>query len=260
MKFKLIAVLVLFFFSSDLAAQKKNDKYDYATFKDSRGTVLNYRILYPEGYNKNKKYPLILFLHGAGERGSDNESQLEHGADVFAFGLNEHPAIVIAPQCPKEDYWASAKFSRYKYPLDLDFNYSYPETNAFHASIELVKSFIKDKKADKKRVYVTGLSMGGMGTFEAVGRYPELFAAAMPICGGADLNTYGQKQAKVPFYIFHGDADSVVPVKHSREAFKKLSDLGAKVSYKEYPEVNHNSWDFALKETLYPIWFFQFKK
>jgi predicted peptidase len=260
MKFKLIAILAFYLFTSDIAAQKKNDKYEYATFTDSKGTELNYRILYPVGYNKNKKYPLILFLHGAGERGNDNESQLKHGASVFAFGLEDHPAIVIAPQCPKEDYWSSAKFDRHKYPLDIEFNYNNPETDAFHASMELVKSFIKNKKADRKRVYVTGLSMGGMGTFEAIGRYPNLFAAAMVICGGADLKAYGLKQAKVPFYIFHGDADAVVPVKHSREIYKKLSDLGGTVTYKEYPNINHNSWDFAFKESIYPTWFFQFKK
>ena len=261
MKFKLFLFCTAVFFSVDGKAQNdKYDKYEAGTFVDSHQTELKYRILYPVGYKKSKKYPLILFLHGAGERGSDNKSQLEHGANVFAFGLDDHPAIVIAPQCPKEDYWASANFDRRKYPLELDFNYGYPETESLHASIELVKKFIKKRKADKKRIYITGLSMGGMGTFEAVGRYPELFAAAMPICGGGDVNAYGQEQAKVPFSIFHGDIDAVVPVKHSREMYKKLGDLGANVTYKEYPKVNHNSWDNVFKEPLYPTWMFQFKK
>ncbi|AWV98344.1 carboxylesterase family protein [Arcticibacterium luteifluviistationis] len=239
-------------------AQK--EKYKSATFTDSQGTELNYRILYPKNYQADKKYPLILFLHGAGERGNDNESQLKHGSWVFTDKLKENPAIVILPQCPKEGYWSSANITRDKYPLEINFNYNNQETPALHAAIELTKSFIKTKKADKHRVYITGLSMGGMGTFEAVYRYPKLFAAAMPVCGGGEVSAYGKKQAKIPFWIFHGDVDGVVDVQNSREMYAKLKSLNANVTYTEYPGVNHNSWDNAFKEEAYPTWFFQFKR
>ncbi len=254
------SVFLIFYIFSFVAARSQNEIFQMAEFTDSRSIVLKYRILYPENYNPLKKYPLILFLHGAGERGDDNKAQLTHGALVWTEKLTANPAIVILPQCPKEDYWASVKFSRAKYPLDLDFNYSYLETNSLHAAVELVKSFIENKKADKHRIYITGMSMGGMGTFEAVYRYPKLFAAAMPICGGGDISSYGKKQAKVPFWIFHGSADGVVPGEKSVEMHKKLYDLGANVKYTEYPGVNHNSWDNVFKEENYPNWFFQFKK
>lgn len=239
-------------------AQK--EKYQAATFTDSQGTVLNYRVLYPENYQASEKYPLILFLHGAGERGSDNKSQLTHGAWVFTDRLNDNPAIVILPQCPKEGYWSSADITRGKYPLEINFDYNNKETPALHAAIELTKSFVKSKKADKHRVYITGLSMGGMGTFEAIYRYPKLFAAAMPVCGGGEVSAYGKKQAKIPFWIFHGDVDGVVDVKNSREMYAKLKALNANVTYTEYPGVNHNSWDNAFKEDKYPTWLFQFKR
>ncbi|MFT7434296.1 MAG: putative peptidase [Psychromonas sp.] len=254
---KYILLICLFVSTIGMA---QHERFESKTFMDSQETSLNYRILYPENYDADTKHPLVLFLHGAGERGDDNKAQLTHGSDVIQEMADQNSAILILPQCPKEDYWASTKFNRTKYPIDFDFNYTYPETEALHAAIELVKSFIKNKTADKKRTYITGLSMGGMGTFEAVGRYPKLFAAAMPVCGGADLNSYGKKQAKIPFWIFHGDVDGVVPVKNSRDAYKHLQDLGANVTYTEYPEVNHNSWENAFKEANYSNWFFQFRR
>ena len=253
---KQFTILLLLCLSSLSYAQ-----FSAATFTDSEGIEINSQILYPEHYDACKKYPLVLFLHGAGERGDDNEAQLKNGAkEVFENLQKTHPSIVIAPQCPKDNYWGSVKFERTKYPLVFDFDYDYQEKESLHAAIELVKTFLKSKKADKKQIYITGLSMGGMGTFEAVGRYPKLFAAAMPICGGADLTAYGKKQAKIPFWIFHGEVDGVVSVEHSREAFAKLKQLGANVLYTEYPGVNHNSWDNAFAEAQYPAWLFQFKK
>ncbi len=248
--------LILLYFNA--AAQY--EAFQALKYTDSKGTVLNYRLLLPPDYNPNNKYPLILFLHGGGERGDDNISQLKYGSEMFLNKSKETPFIGIFPQCAKEDYWASVKFSRAKYPLELDFNYAYPENPSLHAAIELVQSMIKGKKADKKRIFITGMSMGGMGTFEAVYRYPKLFAAAAPICGGADLNAYSKTQAKVPFRIYHGDVDGVIPVKHSREATEKLKALVCDVVYKEYPGVNHNSWDNVFKEPDYLTWLLAQKK
>lgn len=253
-------LLSLFLSFLAISAFAQYEKFDSANFTDSQGTTIDYRILYPENYDASQKYPLILFLHGAGERGSDNTSQLKHGSWVFTDKLKENPAIVILPQCPKEGYWSSANITRGKYPLEINFDYNNQETPALHAALELTKSFVKNKKADKRRVYITGLSMGGMGTFEAVYRYPKLFAAAMPVCGGGDIPAYGKKQAKIPFWIFHGDVDGVVDVKNSRDMYARLQALNANVSYTEYPGVNHNSWDNTFKEASYPTWFFQYKR
>lgn len=252
-------ILVVFSFYTFLV-NAQHERFEAKTFVDSKGTSINYRILFPENYDPKAKYPLLLFLHGAGERGNDNEAQLTHGSTVLLDFVKKTPAIVILPQCPKEDYWASVKFSRAKYPLDLDLNYNYDETKALHAAVELVKDFVKTKKADKKRVYITGLSMGGMGTFEAVFRYPKLFAAAAPICGGADLKSYERLKTKIPFRIYHGAVDGVVPVKHSREITELMKSKKYDVEYKEYPGVNHNSWDNAFKEPDYLSQIFTFKK
>jgi predicted peptidase len=232
------------------------------TFMSSSGEILPYRILKPLNFDENKKYPVVLFLHGAGERGNDNEAQLTHGVSTFLTEKyrTEYPCIVIAPQCPEEGYWSSAKFTRDKYPIDFDFNYSYEITPALDAAIELLNSCIEDGFTDTSRVYITGLSMGGMGTFEAVGRFPELFAAAVPICGGGDTDSYNSETTQVPFWIFHGNADGVVPVENSRKMYARLIELESDVKYREYADVNHNSWDNAYNEVNLVPWMFSKKR
>ncbi|MCB0611373.1 MAG: prolyl oligopeptidase family serine peptidase, partial [Lewinella sp.] len=136
----------------------------------------------------------------------------------------------------------------------------YPVTWALDHALQLVKTIAKTERVDKKRIYITGLSMGGMGTFEAVYRKPRLFAAAAPTCGGGDVKAYNKKAAKVPFRIFHGDVDGVIPVKHSREMTERLKALGADVVYTEYPDVNHNSWEKAYAEPWLLEWMFGCRK
>lgn len=243
--------------AQDLAEFKKN------VYTSSAGHALPYRILYPKNYDQTKKYPLVLVLHGAGERGDDNEKQLVHGSKLFLDSLNRlnYPAIVIFPQCASESYWANVDVDRTKNPYTLVFDYTRPIMPPLQAAIELVQKTIAEGSVDSKRVYITGLSMGGMGTFEAVYRFPKLFAAAAPICGGADLKAYDKRVAKTPFYIFHGADDAVVGVENSREAVAKLKSLKTKhVTYMEYPGVNHNSWDNAFAEPDYLSWMFSKRK
>lgn len=254
MKITLITLLLAFTFpvlAQDSLYQKK-------IFNASNGLALPYRILLPEDYNPQKKYPLVLFLHGAGERGNDNEKQLVHGAKLFLTDANRKnfPAIVVAPQCPTDNYWGSVTVDRNTSPFTLSFDYSRAETTALNAAIELVKKLITEESVDKKRVYITGLSMGGMGTFEAVFRYPKLFAGAAPICGGGDAARYTKQAAKIPFWIFHGDQDAVVSVKESHAMAAKLKSLKAIVKYTEYGGVNHNSWDNAFAEPDFMKWLF----
>jgi predicted peptidase len=232
--------------------------YQKKIFNASNGLALPYRILLPADYNPQKKYPLVLFLHGAGERGNDNEKQLVHGAKLFLTDANRKnfPAIVVAPQCPTDNYWGSVTVDRNTSPFTLSFDYSRPETTALSAAIELVKKLIAEEGVDKKRIYITGLSMGGMGTFEAVYRYPKLFAAAAPICGGGDAARYTKQTAKIPFWVFHGDQDAVVSVKESHAMVAKLKSLKAVVKYTEYGGVNHNSWDNAFAEPDFMRWLF----
>lgn len=238
------------------------DIYEKREFKYAEGQVLPYRILYPANYDKSKKYPLLLFLHGAGERGKDNEKQLTWGSKLFITEENRKnfPAIVIMPQCPEESFWAVTKIDRTTTPLKIEFDYTAPPNWPLAAANELVKKVINEEAVDKKQVFISGLSMGGMGTFESVYRYPELYAAALPICGGGDVNHYDKRVAKVPFWIFHGAADAVVDPQLSRNMVEKLKSLKADVKYTEYPGVNHNSWINAFAEKDYLSWMLLHKK
>lgn len=225
-------------------------------FTTNNGYKLNYRVLYPENYCPDQKYPVILFLHGAGERGSDNEAQLVHGGNMLAAYRNQsqYKAIIIAPQCPAENYWVDytrpAEGKKRFYPT------SAPATKPLSAAKELLDSYIAKGVVDTKRIYITGISMGGMGTFDLVCRYPNLFAAATPICGAVSLDRAAQYKGKTSFSIYHGGEDSVVDPRFSRDAYETLKKAGADVRYKEYPGVNHNSWDNAFAEPDYLAWMF----
>ena len=238
------------------------DIYEKKEFKYADGKVLPYRILYPENYDKNKKYPLLLLLHGAGERGNDNEKQLTWGSKLFITAENRKnfPAIVVFPQCPEESFWAVTKIDRTTTPLKIEFDYTAEPNWPLAAANALVKKLSNEEGVDKARIYISGLSMGGMGTFESVYRYPDLYAAALPICGGGDVNHYDKRVAKVPFWVFHGAVDAVVNPQLSRDMVEKLKSLKAEVKYTEYPGVNHDSWKNAFAEPDYLSWMLQHKK
>ena len=238
------------------------DVYEKKEFVFAEGKTLPYRILYPENYDKNKKYPMLLFLHGAGERGKDNEKQLVWGAKLFITEENrkKFPAIVVLPQCPEESFWAVMKTDQTKQPPVRSFDYTIEPNWPLAAANELVKKISIEEGVDKKQIFISGLSMGGMGTFESVYRYPDLYAAALPICGGGDVNHYDKRVAKVPFWVFHGADDAVVNVKLSQEMVEKLKSLKAEVKYTEYPGVNHDSWKNAFAEPDYLSWMLKHKK
>ena len=254
----LVLILLCMAVTSPVSAQDLS-QFEKKEFVSSHGDTLLYRVLYPVNYDPGKKYPLMLVLHGAGERGNDNEKQLTHGGKLFLADSNrsKYPAIILFPQCPENSYWSSVKIDRSTQPLTISFDYASSQiTPPLRSALELTKTFINEGKADKKRIYITGLSMGGMGTFEAVYREPKLFAAAAPICGGGDTKAYNKQAANVPFRIFHGEDDAVVSVDLSRAMLGRLKELGASVQYVEYPDVNHNSWDNAFAEPDFLDWFF----
>ncbi len=223
------------------------------------GDTLPYRLLLPENYNPAKKYPLILFLHGAGERGNDNELQLVHGAGLFLRDSirKNYPAIVVFPQCAASSYWSNVQFkidSVTKKRI-MQFSVNGEPTIAMKLLIGLLQKLAHDHKLDKRRIYVGGLSMGGMGSFELVNRKPKLFAAAFPICGGA--NPEIAKKLKQPaWWIFHGLKDDVVNPELSKQMATALKKVNADVKLTLYPDANHNSWDPAFAEKdLFP-WLF----
>ena len=239
-----------------------NDLYEKQLFILGEDT-LRCRIMTPLDFSPVKKYPLVVFLHGAGERGNDNESQLAWGADWFADSINRvrYPAIVIFPQCPAESYWATVNRTGAKDSLG---GFVFDTVSAARKPMDLVLHFIDTLLAhggiDKQRVYLGGLSMGGFGTFEALWRRPDLFAAAFPICGGGSPEKARLYAHRLPAWVFHGDADPVVPVLHSRRMVQAMKKNGARVTYTEYPGVGHDSWKNAFGEKELMGWIFSQKK
>jgi len=251
-----IILCVILIITSSLNGQ--DSTYDSLFFRGSTGLRLPYRALQPAHQEADKKYPLVLFLHGAGERGGDNRLQLIHGANLFADPAkrSQFPAFILFPQCRAESFWSPVKVDRSNQNDRFHYNYDRPMSQDLSTVMELVKHYLKEYPVDKNRIYVTGLSMGGMGAFELVYRHPKCFAAALPICSGGDTGAYTKKSKGTKFWIFHGDSDSVVPVKGSRDMEKRLKDLGHEVKYTEYPGVNHNSWDSAFSEPGFLEWIF----
>jgi predicted peptidase len=225
--------------------------------------TLRCRILTPQNFTVNKKYPLVVFLHGAGERGDDNLKQLDWGADLFLDSLNrlKFPAIVVFPQCPENEYWANVKRSDEKDSLggfQMDTVAKQGRTSAM--VLKFIDTLLAHGGIDRSRVYLGGLSMGGFGTFELLWRRPNLFAAAFPICGGGSPEKVRNYAKKLPIWIFHGDADPVVPVQHSRRMVQALKKTNAEMKYTEYPGVGHDSWKNAFAEPELLPWLFSKKK
>lgn len=237
----------------------------FAQFKNAsfmvNGQTLPYQIMFPENYDESKQYPLLIFLHGAGERGNDNQKQLTHGKqfliDNFYTG---NQAIVIVPQCPENSYWANVK--RHQIDNKTTFAFGATDTPTFPMKtlVSLVQDWVSSGKVDAERVYVGGLSMGGMGTLELLWRMSDTFAAAFAICGATDLNKLPLYAKNTAVWLFHGDDDSVVPVENSRSAYKKLKELGCDAEYTEYKGVNHGSWINAFQEKDLAPWLFKHKK
>ena len=220
---------------------------------------LPYRLLLPKNYDASKKYPLILFLHGSGERGSDNEAQLTHGWKLFLQDnvRDSFPAIVVFPQCSAKSFWSNVdvKYDSVAKKRNWNFPTEGEPTVAMRLLLQLMSQLQSDYKLDKARLYVGGLSMGGMGTYELVRRMPKTFAAAIPICGGANPAT--AKTLKRPkWWIFHGLADNSVPVELSKNMADALANVGAVVRLNLYPGVGHNSWDNAFAEPELMSWLF----
>ena len=236
----------------------QNKEYLAATYQH-QGESLPYRLLLPENYDIKKKYPLLVFLHGAGERGSDNALQLTHGSDQFLTDAfrKEHPAIIVFPQCPKESYWATI-LSR-----EVPQKFSYSKRPKRNPTLDLVEGMLKAVLStytiDKSRIYVGGLSMGGMGTFELVYRNPRLFAAAFAICGGANPKI-ARKIRRPVWRIDHGEVDRVVPINLSEQMVTALKKKKAQVRFNRYPGVDHNSWDTVFADPTFLPWLFSQSK
>ena len=249
--FKISFSLLFFIFISVLHAEAQKDSTAFLRLHYITGSdTLPYRLLTPRNVESNTTYPLVIFLHGAGERGNDNEKNIKHIKDLFTNNGNrqKYPCFVIAPQCAKNEKWIPA------------YNAQFSEKPAMPLKlfIDLLEKILKEYPIDQTRIYVTGLSMGGYGTWDLIARYPHKFAAAVPICGGGDEKT-AQAIKHIPIWAFHGATDPLVKPERSRLMIKALQDAGASPGYTEYPDVDHPSWIYAYQESYLMVWMFRQK-
>ena len=202
------------------------------------GKKLAYSVYVPREYTPSKKWPLIIFLHGRGERGSDGLVQTDVGiGHAIRKNPERFPCIVAMPQCPADSGW-----------------------NDRHDVIdETLAQSLSAFSINERRIYLTGLSMGGYGTWSYGAAHPERFAALMPICGGGKT-TDAPALAKVPIRVFHGGADSVVNPEASRAMVEAVKKAGGDIGYTEYPGVNHNSWDNAYGDPDAIAWLLKQKR
>ena len=205
--------------------------------KLGQGVMYPYLEFLPANYaaNSNDKFPLILFLHGSGERGNDL-SKLQHsGPRAYIDKHPDFPAIVLSPQCPTGSWWE---------PLELN---------------DLIDEAIQKYRVDPDRIYMTGLSMGGFGSWHFAAWYPQRLAAVVPICGIGDPKDMARLK-NLPTWVFHGDADVVVPIAPDRECVEALKAAGGNVQFTVYPGVGHNSWTQTYNNPELYTWLFAQKR
>jgi predicted peptidase len=225
-----------------------------------QGTTYKYQVFVPRDWTPHQKWPIILFLHGAGERGEDGLQQTDIGiGGAIRSDRSRIPAIVVMPQCRKNVWWFQA-------PMD-------------DLAMAALEAASKEFHGDPQRTYLTGLSMGGYGTWYLAGKYAGRFAALLVICGGLrppeaarksnpelmkwtppdqpqSYTAAAAKVGKVPVWIFHGADDDTVPVTESQRMYAAMKTLGGDVHYTEYPGVKHVSWDRAYDEPKVWPWLF----
>lgn len=203
------------------------------------GAPRKYVVYVPPSYDGRKEFPAILFLHGAGETGDDGQKQV-------TVGLG--PAIKQAPD---------------KWPFIVMFPQKTPPRGNFMKDekhlLDVLEATQKEYKVDASRIYCTGLSMGGYGTWMLAAKHPKMFAAIAPVCGGGNPQD-AEKLKDIPIWNFHGDKDTAVPIKRSEEMIEAIKAAGGKPEFKVYPGVGHNCWDKAYREESLAEWFLKYPK
>lgn len=204
------------------------------TMSKSIDTQLDYLLALPQDYESRDAWPLLLFLHGAGERGDDLDLVKVHGPPKLVENGQELPFIVVSPQCPKGEWW-------------------HLKTTELLALIDEV---VEKYNVDEDRISITGLSMGGFGTWAMITRAPHRFAAAAPICGGGDRQ-FVKYFKHLPIWVFHGDMDRAVPFERSVEMVDALKRVGGDPRFTVYPGVGHDSWTESYNNPELYNWFLE---
>lgn len=204
--------------------------------KEIKTTItVNYILQLPE--NPKEKMPLMVFLHGSGERGTDVTLVKKNGPFNYQNLIKERVAI-LAPQCPENTWWNTDEI------------------------YQLIQSICAKYPIDTNRIYLTGLSMGGWGTWKLATEYPELFAAVAPVCGVTDTEIYRNVAVlkDMPVHIFHGAMDDIVGPNMSIEIYQKLKKINLNCNLTIFPNDNHNSWDSTYGDPKFYEWMFAQKK
>lgn len=223
--------LIIFLIMAVIGHTQIQKKHFSKSFKHK--VDLGYLLYLPDdfGMNADQKYPLLLFLHGSGERGTNPDLVKKHGPLKVADSLNL-PFIVLGPQCPDVPWW---------------------EVNDVKM---LLDEIIETLPVDTSRIYITGLSMGGFATWDMLMKYPDVFAAAIPVCGGG-YPFRAHLVDHVPIWAFHGAQDDVVPVEYSSRMVKALKENGADVKFTVYPDANHDAWTETYNKPEIYRWLLQ---
>ena len=223
---------------------------------------LPYRMYVPEETPRT----LILFLHGAGERGTDNQKQIAYNNQFLHRYINSayaktHPAIVLAPQCPERREDGTEEKWVYKPWGEGTFYGLKEESFPLKTVVELCKEVIEKYHLDASHSIVTGISMGGFGTWDLISRHPGMFYKAVPICGGGSTKREDVErivESGVQIWTFHGNADDIVPVSGTRNMVEAIRKVGGEVKYTEYDGIMHGSWEPAYDEKTLLSWLFDF--
>ena len=254
---KLLTVFVVVMMTA-MPLEAQVDRFNAQQYVNQEGDTLNYRIAYPD-FSGSQSYPLLIFLHGAGERGDDNVSQLKWGVQNFVTDqwMKTYKAIVIAPQSPAGVTWSNfqGQFRQDGRPLVLGDEPSKP----LKMTMEVVDQIIENFNVDENRIYITGMSMGAFGTWDALARWPDRFAAALPVCGGGAPST-ADRFAHIPIWATHGADDPTVPAVMSRQMIQALQEAGGQPGYTEYPGVGHFAWLQTYDDQYIIDWLFSQRK
>jgi predicted peptidase len=222
------AICVLAIPSLSVKAENEGERQ---TVQKMSGAVngLQYLLYLPENYKAAQNWPLVLFLHGSGERGSKIERVKKHGPPKLVAEGRKFPFILVSPQCPADQRWDAEKLG------------------------ELISQLEKRYSVDKDRIYVTGLSMGGAGTWALVASDPERFAAIAPVCGRGNPAS-AKSFARKPAWVFHGARDRVVPLRESQRMVDAMKASGGAPKFTIYPEAGHDSWTAAYSNPKFYDW------